>query len=257
MTSVDDAQPSDRSALPGGDRSGRWPLHRWFVSTAALGLPQAAGPVAFSLLALSANRDASGGAAMILGMTLAQVAGAIPVTRLGRNVAPATFLRLLVGIRTAALATIALLAACGTPFPWLIASAAVAGSVNGAAYGYMRAVLNRLVPVARLPRAIGIAATLNEMTFVLGPVAASGLGSVSPVLAVLAIAALGAAPALLVPQVGTIHLGDARHVPGALLTPSILLWLACAVQFCGLIAERWFFFAQANHPQNLYYQAVS
>ena len=32
---------------------------------------------------------------------------------------------------------------------------------------------------------------------------------------------------------------------------------ACAVQFCGLLAERWFFFAQANHPQNLYYQAVS
>jgi hypothetical protein len=25
----------------------------------------------------------------------------------------------------------------------------------------------------------------------------------------------------------------------------------------GLLAERWFFFAQANHPQNLYYQAVS
>lgn len=38
---------------------------------------------------------------------------------------------------------------------------------------------------------------------------------------------------------------------------SPVLWLACAVQFCGLIAERWFFFAQANHPQNLYYQAIS
>ncbi|MCK7580056.1 MAG: hypothetical protein MZV65_33225 [Chromatiales bacterium] len=25
----------------------------------------------------------------------------------------------------------------------------------------------------------------------------------------------------------------------------------------GLLAERWFFFAQANHPQNLYYQAVA
>ena len=25
----------------------------------------------------------------------------------------------------------------------------------------------------------------------------------------------------------------------------------------GLIAERWFFFAQSNHPQNLYYQAIS
>ena len=29
------------------------------------------------------------------------------------------------------------------------------------------------------------------------------------------------------------------------------------IQYLGLVAERWFFFAQANHPQNLYYQAVS
>ncbi len=32
---------------------------------------------------------------------------------------------------------------------------------------------------------------------------------------------------------------------------------AFIVQYLGLLAERWFFFAQANHPQNLYYQAVS
>ena len=32
--------------------------------------------------------------------------------------------------------------------------------------------------------------------------------------------------------------------------------LAFAVQYIGLLAERWFFFAQANHPQNLYYQTV-
>ena len=35
-----------------------------------------------------------------------------------------------------------------------------------------------------------------------------------------------------------------------------LLWIAIAVQFVGLLAERWLFFAQANHPQNLYYQTV-
>jgi DMSO reductase anchor subunit len=36
-------------------------------------------------------------------------------------------------------------------------------------------------------------------------------------------------------------------------------WLVAAfvVQYSGLLAERWFFFAQANHPQNLYYQAIS
>lgn len=35
-----------------------------------------------------------------------------------------------------------------------------------------------------------------------------------------------------------------------------LLTLAFALQYLGLIAERWFFFAQARHPQNLYYQTV-
>jgi DMSO reductase anchor subunit len=50
-------------------------------------------------------------------------------------------------------------------------------------------------------------------------------------------------------------------VPGLLLAsgstlPSTLA-LAFAIQYLGLLAERWFFFAQANHPQNLYYQCVS
>jgi DMSO reductase anchor subunit len=31
---------------------------------------------------------------------------------------------------------------------------------------------------------------------------------------------------------------------------------AFIIQYIGLIAERWFFFAQANHPQNLYYQTT-
>ena len=52
-------------------------------------------------------------------------------------------------------------------------------------------------------------------------------------------------------------------LPAALLAAG--LWqdapalpaLAFAVQYVGLLAERWFFFAQANHPQNLYYQAVA
>ncbi len=35
-----------------------------------------------------------------------------------------------------------------------------------------------------------------------------------------------------------------------------LFGIAFIVQYTGLLAERWFFFAQANHPQNLYYQTV-
>ncbi len=36
-----------------------------------------------------------------------------------------------------------------------------------------------------------------------------------------------------------------------------LLALAFVLQYLGLLAERWFFLAQARHPQNLYYQAIS
>jgi len=55
----------------------------------------------------------------------------------------------------------------------------------------------------------------------------------------------------------------------AFVLPALLLALAVwqrsgapleaafIVQFLGLLAERWFFFAQANHPQNLYYQAIA
>jgi DMSO reductase anchor subunit len=44
----------------------------------------------------------------------------------------------------------------------------------------------------------------------------------------------------------------------ALPTGSMQAWLiAFPVQYLGLLAERWFFFAQAQHPQNLYYQVIS
>ena len=44
---------------------------------------------------------------------------------------------------------------------------------------------------------------------------------------------------------------------GAMSGAVAVLALAFAVQYVGLLAERWFFFAQANHPQNLYYQTIS
>ena len=40
-------------------------------------------------------------------------------------------------------------------------------------------------------------------------------------------------------------------------TSTLTLFMAFFVQYVGFLAERWFFFAQANHPQNLYYQTIS
>jgi DMSO reductase anchor subunit len=44
---------------------------------------------------------------------------------------------------------------------------------------------------------------------------------------------------------------------GVVAASTEMLFIAFATQYLGLLAERWFFFAQANHPQNLYYQNIS
>ncbi|KVE36419.1 dimethyl sulfoxide reductase anchor subunit family protein [Burkholderia sp. TSV86] len=44
--------------------------------------------------------------------------------------------------------------------------------------------------------------------------------------------------------------GSIRSIYGSF----VLLCAASAIQYAGLVAERWFFFAEARHPQNLYYR---
>ena len=52
-------------------------------------------------------------------------------------------------------------------------------------------------------------------------------------------------------------------IPVVLLATAYVLssfWIpaaAFAIQYLGLVAERWYFFADARHPQNLYYQRVA
>jgi len=48
-------------------------------------------------------------------------------------------------------------------------------------------------------------------------------------------------------------LGVSLDQPSAFIVPA----LAMLIQYLGLIAERWYFFADANHPQNMYYQQIS
>jgi DMSO reductase anchor subunit len=51
--------------------------------------------------------------------------------------------------------------------------------------------------------------------------------------------------------------GAYAYTGGVANAPAVLWLMAVLLQAPGLIAERWFFFAQAQHPQNLYYQTVS
>ena len=61
--------------------------------------------------------------------------------------------------------------------------------------------------------------------------------------------------AVLVAFLALAFLVPAAMVVFALATASPeVLWPAFAVQFAGLVLERWFFLADSRHPQNLYYQ---
>jgi hypothetical protein len=232
------SEPTPEPVPEPGQGVGRAALLRWLLAYGTFGVPQAAGPIVFALLALPLTGDAGSGAAIVLAITIAQVVGAVPVARLGREHNAVVFLRLLVVVRTVALVGVAGLAAAGAPFALLVAAAALGGLVNGAAFGYLRSVLNYIVVPARMPRALGMAATMGEFTFVAAPVAASMLGTIDAVMALLVLSLLGAAPALMVPRIP-----HARAKPpvgghgGSMLRPAILLWLACTLANSAVVSS--------------------
>ncbi len=213
-------------------------LLRWYLAGSLFSVPQAAGPIAFALLALPLTGNAESGAAIVLAMTLAQVAGAVPVARWGRPYNVVSFFRLLVAIRTAALLGVVALAALAAPFWSLLAMAALAGSVNGAAFGFQRSVVNHLVAAGGMPRALGIAATLGEVTFVAAPVAASMLGTVNAVFALLVLSLLGGVPALLMPMVREARAPAAPEGHrGRLVRRASIVWLATTLANSAVVSS--------------------
>jgi len=207
-------------------------LVRWLLAYGTFSVPQAAGPIAFTLLAMPLTGNAGSGAALVLAITLAQIVGSVPFARLGRGFNPVFYFRALVAVRAVAFVALALLAQTGAPFSLLLVAAAVGGLVNGAAFGFLRSILNSLVESSAMPRALGLAATLNEFIFVVGPILASVLGrTINPVAALLLLVALGAAPVILMPAVASAAAPNLEGNPvahsGSLLRSSIMLWLAC------------------------------
>ena len=67
---------------------------------------------------------------------------------------------------------------------------------------------------------------------------------------------------------GTYNMVRHFFIVAVFIVPVLLLWtasvesavlptIAFVVQYLGLMAERWYFFADAKHPQNLYYQSIA
>lgn len=201
---------AESSPGEGGSSRTRINVLRWQIGYGTFGVPQAAAPIAFALLALPLTGSAESGAGLVFAMTAAQILGSVPITRLGHRFGSVGYLRTLIAFRTLGLLAVTILAAVSAPFGYLVVAVIVAGLVNGAAYGYMRTLLNHLVEPSGMPRALGIAATLNEVAFATSPVLASVLGAWSPVAAMAVVTVLGAGPMLLIPA-----LPEARSIPAA------------------------------------------
>ncbi|MBM7789986.1 MFS transporter [Tenggerimyces flavus] len=173
---------------------------RWITSNLGSAIPQSMAPITYGLATL-AHGDAKGGALMMTAMTAAQVLGAVPIAAAGRRFSVSAYARVLVAFRSLAFAGLAIAIVGGAPVPALVAIASLAGLVNGAIFGVLRSILNDLVTANKLPRALGITATANELVFVTGPILASTIGGMSVIAAVAIMAVTSALPLVVLPRI--------------------------------------------------------
>ncbi|TDD71631.1 MFS transporter [Jiangella aurantiaca] len=138
---------------------------------------------------------------MMTAMTAAQVLGAVPIAAAGRRFSVTAYTRILTAFRTLAFLGLVLSIAGEGPLPVLIVAASFAGLVNGAIFGMLRAILNDMVSSRKLPRALGVAATANELVFVSGPILASTIGGLSVIAAVIIMAVTSALPLVALPRI--------------------------------------------------------
>jgi hypothetical protein len=209
--------PSDR---PGG-------FARWIVANLGTAIPLSMAPITFGLATLSEG-DAKGGAMMMTAMTVAQVLGAVPIAAAGRRFSVTAYTRVLTVWRTLAFAGLVLSIAGGAPLPALVVVASLAGLVNGAIFAMLRVLLNDTVGSGKLPRALGVAATANELVFVSGPILASTVGGRSVVAAVIIMAATSALPLVALPRVARRMPAESAHVRGTSIRSGTLVWLFAA-----------------------------
>ncbi|MFG1626168.1 MFS transporter [Kribbella sp. NPDC049227] len=175
-------------------------LARWIAANVGTAVPQSMAPITFGLATLSLG-DLDGGALMMTAMTAAQLLGAVPIAAAGRRFSATTYARILVAFRTLALIGLILAFALRAPLLVLVGVAGLAGLVHGAIFAMLRVILNDFVAPNRLPRALGIAATANEVVFVSGPILASAIGSASVVAAVSILAITSALPLVALPRI--------------------------------------------------------
>jgi MFS transporter, DHA1 family, inner membrane transport protein len=215
-----------------------WPrgLTRWIGANVGSSIPQSMAPVTFGLVTLSQG-DPNGGALMMTAMIAAQVLGAVPVAAMGRRYGVTAYIRTLTAFRTLAFVGLALAVSVGAPLAALLGAAILAGLVNGTIFGLLRSVLNDMVTSNNLLRALGIAATANELIFVSGPVLASTIGGVSEIAAVSLMALASALPLVVLPRIAHQPTQERTRLGQQSIPVRTAIWLLAATSAGACVAS--------------------
>ncbi|MEQ4203951.1 MFS transporter [Actinopolymorpha sp. B9G3] len=209
---------------------------RWIAANVGSAVPQSMAPITFGLATLSQG-DLNGGALMMTAMTVAQVIGAVPIAAAGRRFCVTAYARVLTAFRTLAFVGLVLAIAGGAPVAVLVVAASLAGLVNGAIFGLLRALLNDMVASNKLPRALGVAATANELVFVSGPILASTIGGASVIAAVAIMAITSALPLVALPRIAHRTPPASTRVPPELIRVDTMVWLLAAGSAAACVAS--------------------
>lgn len=238
MSTLNDARAPDgqpqsmaRDAAPS-----RYRFVRWLAANAGSAIPRSMAPIVFGLAA-AARGDVNAGALMVTVMTLTQVIGAVPITALGRRFEATAYARALTAFRTVAFLGLVVALTLEAPMWVLVVSAGLAGLVNGALFGVMRAILSDLIEANKLPRALGITATTIELIFVSAPIVAATVGGRSVVAAVLIMAVCSAAPIVLLPRTGAIRLPPTLRTDRVRMPAGTMTWFLAQTSTAACVAS--------------------
>lgn len=237
MTGAEGGTEADVASTSSGPDRQRG-FARWIAANIGTAVPVSMAPIAFGLATLSSHGDLNGGALMMTAMTVAQVIGAVPIAAAGRRYSVTAYTRALAAFRTLAFVGLGVAIAGGAPLAVLVVAASLGGLVNGAIFGLLRAILNDMVAANKLPRALGIAATANEVIFVIGPILASTIGGASVLAAVGIMAIASALPLVTLPRVarGTPQPASTR-VRQRAMRLSTTVWLLAAGSASACVAS--------------------
>lgn len=158
---------------------------RWLVSYEASIVPAAMGPVAFGVAMLASTGSAQTGAALMAAMVVGQVSMAVPLEALTRGYRSKRILVLFLVIQATALACLTVAIHARSPLPLLIVLAAVSGAPIGLAFSLFRYLLAQSSSRHMMVRRIAISLTVNEVCYIVCPIAASMVAGRYPLMPML------------------------------------------------------------------------